>query len=83
MKITKITPPEVDGAFWSGEAISARQHYRWMIGADGRDLSAQSGKLTEGGHVSRNGVLYSRFYKCLRRPPVALAVEVRRALRAG
>jgi len=83
MKITKVIAPVDAGSFWSGEAVSARQHYRWLIGVDGSDLSAQSDKLTEGGHVSRNGVQYSRLYKFLRRQPAALAVEVRRALSAG
>jgi hypothetical protein len=63
MKITKVAPPINGGAIWSGEAVSDRQHYFWMADQGGKGCQAQSGRLKERGHVSRNGVRYSRFKK--------------------
>ena len=80
MKITRVTPPANDGTIWSGEAVSSRQHYLWMADREGRGCQAQSGKLKDRSHVSRNGVTYSRFYKFLRRPPSELAAGVRHVL---
>ena len=83
MKLTKVTPPINGGAIWSGEAVSDRQHYFWMADQGGKGCQAQSGRLKERGHVSRNGVRYSRFYKSLRRAPAALALPVLKAVRAA
>jgi hypothetical protein len=80
MKITKVVPPTKGGTLWSGGAISDRQHYLWMAERDGGRCDAYSGKLKDPGHVSRNGVEYSRFYKSLRRPPSALVSAVTQAL---
>ena len=81
--ITKVTPPINGGTIWSGEAVSDRQHYFWMADQGGKGCQAQSGRLKERGHVSRNGVRYSRFYKSLRRAPAALALPVLKAVRAA
>jgi hypothetical protein len=81
VKITMVTPPTGEGTIWSGEAVSSRQHYLWMADSDGAGCKAQSGKLSDQGHFSRNGVRYSRFYKSLRRTPSDLARLVPKAIR--
>jgi hypothetical protein len=56
--------------------------FGWPIRA-GRAVKHNQAGWKERGHVSRNGVRYSRFYKSLRRAPAALALPVLKAVRAA